>query len=77
VTTPVIVNALGELHNPNAAPETAGSLLQSSSDIRVDARTLAEAHASGLLERRGWSQERIAKVMGGNFTAYAQRIWGG
>ncbi|CAG6398955.1 dipeptidase [Streptomyces cocklensis] len=48
MNTPVIVNALGELHNPNAAPETAGSLLQSSSDIRVDERTLAEAHASGL-----------------------------
>lgn len=29
-----------------------------------------------LLERRGWSPERIAKVMGGNFTAYAQRVWG-
>ncbi|MEV6110144.1 membrane dipeptidase [Streptomyces sp. NPDC051940] len=29
-----------------------------------------------LLEERGWSDERIAKVMGGNFVAYAERVWG-
>ncbi|SEG26344.1 membrane dipeptidase [Actinacidiphila yanglinensis] len=46
--TPLIVNALGELQNPNASSETAGSLVQSSSDIRVDARTIADARASGL-----------------------------
>jgi hypothetical protein len=28
-----------------------------------------------LLERRGFSQERIAKIMGGNFLACADRIW--
>ncbi|WP_328459605.1 dipeptidase [Streptomyces sp. NBC_00448] len=46
--TPLIVNALGELQNPNASTETAGSLVQSSSDIRVDERTVADARASGL-----------------------------
>ncbi|WP_037607145.1 dipeptidase [Streptacidiphilus rugosus] len=29
-----------------------------------------------LLERRGFAEERIAKIMGGNFIAYAERIWG-
>jgi membrane dipeptidase len=29
-----------------------------------------------LLEERGYREERIAKIMGGNFLAYAERIWG-
>lgn len=29
-----------------------------------------------LLEERGYGEERIAKIMGGNFIAYAERIWG-
>lgn len=29
-----------------------------------------------LLAARGYRQERIAKIMGGNFLAYAERIWG-
>ncbi len=29
-----------------------------------------------LLEQRGYSEERIAKIMGGNFIAYGERIWG-
>lgn len=28
-----------------------------------------------LLERRGWSSDRIEKIMGRNFTAYAERVW--
>jgi membrane dipeptidase len=28
-----------------------------------------------LLERRGFSPESIAKIMGGNFLARADRIW--
>ncbi|GLZ35343.1 peptidase M19 [Lentzea sp. NBRC 105346] len=28
-----------------------------------------------LLEQRGFREERIAKIMGGNFLAYASRIW--
>jgi membrane dipeptidase len=28
-----------------------------------------------LLEERGYRQERIAKIMGGNFLAYAERVW--
>ena len=28
-----------------------------------------------LLEQRGWREERIAKVMGGNFISYAERVW--
>jgi len=44
----VIVNALGELNNPNAAPETARLLTPDSDQMAVDDRTLAEAHASGL-----------------------------
>ncbi|MBR7831401.1 membrane dipeptidase [Actinospica sp. MGRD01-02] len=43
-----IVNALGALENPNAAAETAGSLLQSSDDMVVDARAIADAKASGM-----------------------------
>lgn len=43
-----IVNALGELHNPNAAPEDAAQLQQSSEETVLDARALADAKASGL-----------------------------
>jgi membrane dipeptidase len=28
-----------------------------------------------LLEQRGFGEERIAKIMGGNFLAYADRVW--
>jgi membrane dipeptidase len=28
-----------------------------------------------LLEREGWSDERIAKILGGNFLAFADRVW--
>ncbi|MFC5908831.1 dipeptidase [Streptacidiphilus monticola] len=35
-------------------------------------RTLAR-----LLESRGWSDTRISKILGGNFLAYAERVWGG
>ena len=28
-----------------------------------------------LLEQSGYREERIAKIMGGNFIAYAERIW--
>ena len=28
-----------------------------------------------LLEERGYREERIAKIMGGNFLAYADRVW--
>ncbi|WP_027347204.1 dipeptidase [Hamadaea tsunoensis] len=46
----MIVNALGVLDNPNgaASESSAGHLIQSSEDLTIDARTLAEAHASGL-----------------------------
>ncbi|WP_377272818.1 dipeptidase [Peterkaempfera sp. SMS 1(5)a] len=46
----LVVNALGELDNPNAAHSSAaaGKLIQSSDDLTIDARTLADAHASGL-----------------------------
>jgi membrane dipeptidase len=43
-----IVNALGALENPNAATDTAGSLLQSSEEMIVDERAVADAKASGL-----------------------------
>jgi membrane dipeptidase len=43
-----IVNALGALENPNAATESAGSLLQSSEETILDARAIADAKASGL-----------------------------
>ena len=43
-----IVNALGGLENPNAASETAGSLQQTSEEMVVDARALADAKASGV-----------------------------
>ncbi|WP_055589647.1 dipeptidase [Streptacidiphilus griseoplanus] len=46
----VVVNALGALDNPNAphSVAAAGKLNQSSDDLTIDARTLADAHASGL-----------------------------
>jgi membrane dipeptidase len=46
----MIINALGSLDNPNAqhSAEAAGKLVQSSEDMTIDARTLADAHASGL-----------------------------
>lgn len=44
-----VVNALGELHNPNsAADEAAASLQQTSEQLVLDARTFADAAASGL-----------------------------
>ncbi len=45
-----IVNALGALDNPNAerSASAAGQLTQSSDQVTIDARTLADAHASGL-----------------------------
>lgn len=46
----LIINALGSLDNPNAehSAEAAGHLNQSSEELTVDRRTLADAHASGL-----------------------------
>jgi membrane dipeptidase len=46
----MIINALGTLDNPNAkgSSEAAAKLTQSSDDMTIDARTLADAHASGL-----------------------------
>jgi membrane dipeptidase len=46
----LIVNALGILDNPNAprSAAAAGKLVQTSEDLTIDARTLADAHASGL-----------------------------
>lgn len=46
----LIVNALGALDNPNAqhSAEAARQLNQSSEDLSIDRRTLADAHASGL-----------------------------
>ncbi|SEO21348.1 dipeptidase [Actinacidiphila rubida] len=46
--TPLIVNALGELHNPNAALDAASRLQQAGDELVVDARALDEARASGL-----------------------------
>ncbi|MEV8098011.1 membrane dipeptidase [Kitasatospora sp. NPDC085879] len=47
---PLIVNALGQLDNPNApqSAEAAAELNPSSDRLTVDARALADAHASGL-----------------------------
>ncbi|MET9878750.1 membrane dipeptidase [Actinacidiphila glaucinigra] len=47
---PVIVNALGQLDNPNAptSAEAAAHLNPSSDQLTIDARALADAHASGL-----------------------------
>jgi len=46
----LIINALGTLDNPNApgSSEAAAKLTQSSDDLTIDERTLADAHASGL-----------------------------
>ncbi|NUT18742.1 MAG: peptidase M19 [Hamadaea sp.] len=46
----MIINALGILDNPNAAGSlsAAHKLVQDSEDLTIDARTLADAHASGL-----------------------------
>jgi membrane dipeptidase len=46
----LIINALGTLDNPNApgSSEAAAKLNQSSEDLTIDERTLADAHASGL-----------------------------
>jgi membrane dipeptidase len=46
----MIINALGILDNPNAAVSaaSAGHLVQGSDELAIDARTLADAHASGL-----------------------------
>ncbi|MFC8342761.1 dipeptidase [Streptomyces sp. NPDC057280] len=48
--TPMIINALGQLDNPNAPQSlaAAGDLNASGEQLTVDARTLAEARASGL-----------------------------
>ena len=43
-----IINALGELQNPNADAESAGQLQQTSAELAIDARALADAKASGL-----------------------------
>ncbi|MFF3615101.1 dipeptidase [Streptomyces sp. NPDC002580] len=47
---PLIVNALGQLDNPNApqSAEAAAQLNPTSEQMTIDARTLADAHASGL-----------------------------
>ncbi|GAA3238015.1 dipeptidase [Actinocorallia longicatena] len=44
----LIVNALGGLDNPNAGLDSASALLQNSDEMIVDARAIADAHASGL-----------------------------
>ncbi|WP_336207213.1 dipeptidase [Nonomuraea sp. LPB2021202275-12-8] len=46
----LVVNALGVLDNPNAGASeaTAGALVQTSDQMTIDARALAEAHASGV-----------------------------
>ncbi|GAA2373231.1 peptidase M19 [Catellatospora methionotrophica] len=46
----MIINALGILDNPNAEHSLAAAhkLVQDSDDLTIDARTLADAHASGL-----------------------------
>jgi membrane dipeptidase len=46
----LIVNALGTLDNPNAerSAAAAGQLVQSSDQLTIDERTMADAHASGL-----------------------------
>jgi Zn-dependent dipeptidase, microsomal dipeptidase homolog len=47
---PMIINALGQLDNPNAprSAEAAAELNPSSEQLTIDARTLADARASGL-----------------------------
>ncbi|GHJ44047.1 peptidase M19 [Catellatospora sp. TT07R-123] len=46
----LIINALGALDNPNAphSADAAGKLIQTSDELTIDARTIADAHASGL-----------------------------
>jgi membrane dipeptidase len=44
----MIINALGGLDNPNAETAPADALLQTSDEITVDERALADAKASGL-----------------------------
>lgn len=46
----MIVNALGILDNPNAthSASAASKLIQTSEELTIDARTLTDAHASGL-----------------------------
>ncbi|WP_405828681.1 dipeptidase [Streptomyces sp. NBC_01176] len=48
--TPMIINALGQLDNPNApaSVDAAAQLNPSSEQLTIDKRTLADAHASGL-----------------------------
>lgn len=43
-----IINALGGLENPNVEGDGASKLQQSSDELVIDARALADAHASGL-----------------------------
>ena len=43
-----IVNALGALENPNADAGSAAQLQQTSAELAIDARALADARASGL-----------------------------
>ncbi|MEO5877039.1 MAG: membrane dipeptidase [Streptosporangiaceae bacterium] len=44
----MIINALGGIDNPNADLAGVNALLQNSDEMVVDARALADAHASGL-----------------------------
>ncbi|MFI0481513.1 dipeptidase [Actinomadura sp. 9N215] len=50
ITDFIVVNALGGLDNPNApaSADVAGALVQTSDQLTIDARTLADAHASGV-----------------------------
>ncbi|TDD76233.1 peptidase M19 [Actinomadura darangshiensis] len=50
ITDFTVVNALGGLDNPNAPASisASGTLVQTSEQLTVDARTLADAHASGV-----------------------------
>lgn len=44
----IVVNALGGLDNPNVLASASGALIQTSDQLTIDTRTLAEAHASGV-----------------------------
>jgi membrane dipeptidase len=46
----IVINALGGLDNPNAPASSAasGALVQTSDQLTIDERTLADAHASGV-----------------------------
>ncbi|MFC5825047.1 dipeptidase [Nonomuraea insulae] len=46
ITDHLVVNALGVLDNPNVSSSSA--LVQTSEQLTIDARTLADAHASGV-----------------------------